>query len=78
MNVTLKIADDLCQEARHRAVDAHLSLSGWVADLIRKEIDRSSPKRPRTLLEELGNGDLAEFELEFPRDQSPARDLEFS
>jgi hypothetical protein len=78
MNVILEIADNLCQEARHRAVDAHLSLSDWVAGLIRKEIDRSSAKRPRSLLGELGNGELAEFELEFPRDQSPARDLEFS
>jgi len=78
MNITLKINDDLCREARHRAVDAHLSLSGWVADIIRKEIDRSSAKRPRTLLEELGNGELAEFDLEFRRDRTPARDLEFS
>ena len=38
VNVTIKIDDDLCRQARHRAVDADLSLSGWVARVLEKEL----------------------------------------
>ena len=77
MNVTLKIDDQLCRDARHRAVDAGLSLSGWVADVIQKELARSSVKK-QTLLEALGNEKLSRLKLDFPRDKSLPRDVDFS
>ena len=78
MNVTIKINDQLCRNARHRAVDAGLSLSGWIAEVIRKELFGSPSKTPRTLLEALGNEKLAEFEVNFPRDKSHARKVDLS
>ncbi len=68
MNVTLKIDDRIGREARHRAVDAGLSLSGWVTNLIRKEIDRD--RKQDSLLELLGNDELARAEVDFPRDRT--------
>jgi hypothetical protein len=78
MNVTIKISDELCREARHHAVDAGRSLSGWIADVIRKELSRSAPKRPKTLLESLGNEELSGIELTFPRNNSSIREADFS
>jgi len=38
MNVTVKLPDDLCRQARHRAVDESKSLSAWLAGLVEKEL----------------------------------------
>ena len=56
MNVTLKLDDALCKQARHRAVDADLSLSGWVAQVIEKEL-QSSRKTGLTMVEAIGMDD---------------------
>lgn len=63
MNVTLKLDDTLCKEARHRAVDADLSLSGWVAQVIEKELN-TPQSVGLTMAEALGmddDRDLMEF-----------------
>jgi len=78
LNVTIKISDELCREARHRAVDAGRSLSGWIADVIRKELSRSGSKKAQTFLEALGDERLSEIEVDFPRDKSSIRDTDFS
>lgn len=78
MNVTIKIDDRLGKDARHRAVDAGLSLSGWIANVVRKELASSPSGNPATLLEALGNESLSEVEIHFPRDKSPLRDTDFS
>lgn len=70
MNVTLKLDDQLCREARHRAVDAGLSLSGWMTVVLRRELGDLPPEKPVTLLEALGNEALADYEIGFPRDRS--------
>ena len=68
MNVTIKLEDALCREARHRAVDADLSLSGWIAELIRERLGLSVGGRPKkTLLEILGDEKAGAVELEVPR-----------
>ena len=68
MNVTIKLDDTLCREARHRAVDADLSLSGWIAELIRERLGLSpAPSRPgKTLLEMLGDEKAGGTDLEIP------------
>jgi hypothetical protein len=78
MNVTIKINDEICREARHRAVDAGRSLSGWIADVFQKELSNRPRKRPKTLLEALGNEDLATIDLNFPREASSIREVDFS
>ncbi len=78
MNVTLKIKDDLGLEARHRAVDAGLSLSGWVSALIAKELASKSPPKMGTLLDALGCDELDGLDIEFPRDQSGLRPVDLS
>lgn len=63
MNVTIKIDDALCKEARHRAVDADLSLSGWVAKVLAKELSEAD-RSGQTLVEAIGmddDRDLMEF-----------------
>jgi hypothetical protein len=77
MNVTIKISDQICRDARHRAVDAGRSLSGWIEDVIRKELSHSASKRPQTLLEALGNEKLSDVEVNFPRDKSSIREADF-
>ena len=68
MNVTIKLEDALCREARHRAVDADLSLSGWIAELIRERLGLSVGGLPKkTLLEMLGDEKAGATELEIPR-----------
>jgi hypothetical protein len=76
MNVTIKISDEICREARHRAVDEGHSLSAWIAEVIRKELSRSPSKK--TLLEALGNDRLSEIDISFPRDKSSIREVDFS
>jgi hypothetical protein len=68
VNVTIKLDDGLCREARHRAVDADLSLSGWIADLIRERLGFPAVGgRPRkTLLEMLGDVKAGDVELPIP------------
>jgi hypothetical protein len=58
MNVTLKIDDELCRQARHRAVDANLSLSAWMAKLLEQELSgsRGSDQEP-SLVEAIGMDD---------------------
>jgi len=65
MKITLKLPDDLCRAARHRAADESKSLSAWVADLVRRVLGQSGSK-PITLLQALGDESLAEGELELP------------
>lgn len=67
MDITLKLPDDLCCEARQRATDESKSLSAWVADLVAREIQHLASKRvPATLLDALGDESLADGELDLP------------
>lgn len=63
MNVTLKLPDDLCQEARHRAVDESKSLSAWMADLLERELRKKNHKRGKSLLECLGDKMFTDREI---------------
>lgn len=40
MNVTLKLPDELCKLAKHRAIDESKSLSKWIAEIVEKEISK--------------------------------------
>lgn len=76
MNVTLKLPDDLCREARHRAVDESKSLSTWVADLVAAKLRPVS--NTQTLLQALGDESLADGEIDLPeRRAASRRPLEF-
>jgi hypothetical protein len=68
VNVTIKLDDALCREARHRAVDADLSLSGWIAELIRERVGvaSGSRQRPASLLDLLGDEAAGAVDLEIP------------
>jgi hypothetical protein len=68
VNVTIKLDDALCREARHRAVDADLSLSGWITQLIRERLGLAPVDgRPaKTLLEMLGDEKAGGTDLEIP------------
>ena len=68
VNVTIKLDDVLCREARHRAVDANLSLSGWIADLIRERLGlpAAGGRAKKTLLEVLGDEKAGAVGLEIP------------
>lgn len=65
MNVTLKLPDDLLNEAKHRAIARSQSLSQWLADLLRQEIARNHPDR-RTLSQRLGDPATADRDFELP------------
>ena len=78
MNVTIKIDDALCREARHRAVDRGLSLSGWIAAILTKELAVGSSAAGASLLEALAMEDSEEREFEIPRDPSLSRDVKFT
>lgn len=78
MNVTIKTDEMLCREARHRAVDRGLSLSGWIAGVVRKELAGSKPADGGGLMEALAMEEGEEHGFEIPREMSQARDLEFS
>ena len=78
MNVTLKISEEVCRQAKHRAVDEGLSLSGWVTVLIARELGKPEKVPRKTALELFGCDELADFDLDFPRDQSPPREVDFS
>lgn len=77
MNVTIKLEDTLCKEARHRAVDRGLSLSGWIAELLQKEL-AGKPRATAGLLESLTMDDQVDREFKIPRDSSGAREIAFS
>jgi hypothetical protein len=77
MNVTIKIDDALCREARHRAVDRGLSLSGWIAGLLRRELAGDKPSGEGGLLEALAMKEGEDREFEVHRNRSKARDLAF-
>ena len=77
MNVTLKLEDKLCREARHKAVDVGMSLSGWITELLKRELSKpDSRKDCDSLLNLLGCED--ERDVEFPRSQDQPREVDFS
>ncbi len=69
MNVTVKLEDRLVKMARHRAVDCGVSLSGWLASLIEREVEGGprEKRKPLRLLEALGDESVAGLEFEPPR-----------
>jgi hypothetical protein len=75
-NVTLKLDDALCRAARHRAVDAGVSLSGWVAEILKRELSNAQEPGPKSLLELLGSDDSRDYE--FPRSDDRPREVAFS
>ncbi len=83
VNVTLKLPDVLCREAKHRAIDESKSLSAWVAGLVERELaaGKEPSPQPRTLIEALSLKDapawfyMREFILE---DRSAGKVREFS
>ena len=77
MSVTIEINEALEREARHLAEGAGVSLSGWVAGLIRKEVSASSTPR-RTLLELLGDDHPEQKDVDFPRDKGSWREVDLS
>jgi len=66
MNVTTSLDDELCREARHRAVDEGKSLSSWLAGLVRKEVRKVSTAEATTLLDLLGDDAAGKIPLEIP------------
>lgn len=77
MNVTLKLEDDLCKEARHKAVDAGMSLSGWITELLKRELSKPNlHSDSESLLDMLGSEDERDFE--FPRSDDSSRKVDFS
>ena len=64
---TLKLPDDLCREAWHRAVDESKSLSAWIADLVAAKVRSSAPN---TLLHALGDETLTAGEPDLPERHS--------
>ncbi len=79
MNVTLKLPDDLCREAKHRAIDESKSLSAWVAGVVERELatgKEPSPKH-RTLIEIFGGDEFTD--RDFPlEDRRAGKVREFS
>ncbi|MCH7226408.1 hypothetical protein [Haloferula sp. A504] len=76
MNVTIKMDDALCREARHRAVDRGLSLSAWIAEVVSKQLAEDEAVAGG-LLEALAMEEAAGREFAIPRDDSGSRDLTF-
>ena len=66
MNVTITLDDDLCREARHRAVDEGKSLSSWLAGVIRREVGKNPAAKSPSLLEMLRDDAAGNVPLEFP------------
>ncbi len=77
VNVTIKLDSSLCKEARHRAIDQGLSLSGWIRELLDRELAEKPEKTRGTLLDMLGDKRAACVEFEVPRfsDKVSAADL---
>lgn len=77
MNVTIKLSDELLNEARHRAVARSQSLSQWIADMLRFEIARKHPDR-KTLSERLGDPATAARYFDLPdRHSETERAIDF-
>jgi hypothetical protein len=76
MNVTVKIDDHLCREARHQAVDRGLSLSAWIAEMMRRELSGPAPEE-EGLLDALAIKEGSEKEFVVERDSAPARSAQF-
>ena len=66
MNITLKLPDDLCRAARHRAVDESKSLTLWMTELVTRELKSKAPNRDKSLLEMLGDPATADRDFELP------------
>lgn len=79
MNVTLKLPDELCKAARHRAVNEDKSLSKWVAEIVEKEISKPSQRRKaKTWMELIGDPATAHLDFELPeRKEDNAREFSF-
>lgn len=78
MNVTLKLPDELCKKARHRAVDESKSLSAWLTDLIKRELQPQPKGRRKTLAELLGDPATADRDFELPdRKRETEREMNF-
>ncbi len=83
MNVTLKLADALCKEARHRAVDEGVSLSRWVATLVERELRTPPTTVGQFPVPKVTLGDLlydpatADRDFEVPRSRDLPRDVRF-
>lgn len=77
VNVTIKLDSSLCKEARHRAIDEGLSLSGWIRKLLSRELAEKPEKNRGTLIDMLGDKRAASVEFEVPRfsDKLTAADL---
>ncbi|MDC0291700.1 hypothetical protein OAK81_00225 [Verrucomicrobiales bacterium] len=77
MNVTLKLEDELCRDARHKAVDVGMSLSGWITELLKRELSKpETGKEGDSLLDLVGCEDERDFE--FPRSKDQPREVDFS
>ena len=79
MNVTLKLPDELCKAARHRAIDESKSLSAWVAGIVEKEIGKPMGKATaKTWIELIGDPATAHLDFELPdRKEDNAREFSF-
>lgn len=77
MNVTLKLDDDVVQQARHRAVDQHLSLSAWMAKLLEKELQGSPRPQSSSLIDQLGDERLAKVTFELPSDEESLKEIDW-
>ncbi|MDE0836710.1 MAG: hypothetical protein OSA84_10205 [Akkermansiaceae bacterium] len=77
MNVTIKLSDELCKAAKHRAIDESKSLSKWVAELLEREL--AGQKQPaRSLVEILGDPLTADRDFPLPdRNEGTNREIEF-
>ena len=84
MDVTLKLPDEVVREARIRAIHDSMSLSAWMADLVRRELaapDSTEQKR-KTLIEALTVPGMPDsfYEKEIPlpdRRETKHRDFSF-
>ena len=78
MNVTLKLPDDVCRAARHRAVDESKSLSAWLADLVRRELTVKTSIESKSLIEMIGDTEYRDRDLPLlDRKASPHREIPF-
>jgi hypothetical protein len=67
MNVTVKLPDDLCQAAKHRAVDERKSLSAWLAALVKRELNQPTVAESLTWMDAFSGAEDDEFlDRDFP------------
>ncbi len=57
-NVTFRVDERLLTELRHRAVDAHMSLSAWITSVLEEHVraDRNFKQARRRALKQLETG----------------------